>query len=78
MTLKTRRHNSQRTQITTSLKSWTVLRRYKEFDALNQSILENLGDAKDVSLPKFPAKKMFPMSSTDKSVVEQRRAQVSE
>ena len=101
------------TQITTSLKSWTVLRRYKEFDALNQSILEvrgderrgeerlratscalkslltqlystplfalssqNLGDANDVSLPKFPAKKMFPMSSTDKSVVEQRRAQV--
>ena len=60
------------------MKSWTILRRYKEFDALNQSILENLGDAKEVSLPKFPAKKMFSIgSSTDKSVVEQRRAQVS-
>ncbi|GMH71840.1 hypothetical protein TrLO_g12879 [Triparma laevis f. longispina] len=60
-------------EITTSLKKWTVLRRYKEFDALHQSILENAGDPKSTNLPKFPAKKMFPMSSMDKATVEERR-----
>ncbi|GMH90333.1 hypothetical protein TrST_g1364 [Triparma strigata] len=67
------RYTAYHLEITTSLKKWTVRRRYKEFDALHQSILEKGGDPKSTALPKFPAKKMFPMSSMDKATVEERR-----
>jgi hypothetical protein len=57
------------------------LRRYKEFDVLNQAILDavsKLPSSSSISLPKLPAKKIFPMSSTDRSTVESRIVQLQE
>jgi len=67
------------------MKSWTVHRRYKEFDTLNNKLVDLVsklsecdkdegGHGHQINLPKLPAKKMW--ASTDRSVVMERRVKL--